>query len=373
MKLQSLKFSSVEIPKMMESVDRNSFVKYGADNLYPNYLISLYNNSPINKAVIDTKTELITGSGIRCKSYPMAVVNFINDDNETIEEVFQKCALDFQLFGGFALNIIWTRDREQIAEIYHLDFSRVRCGKMDEDDHVDQYHYSHDWSNVKKYPIQSFDRFNQKSSDPSQILYYKSYSPNTNYYPIPSYSGCINAISIEAQIFQFHKSNLENNLNPGLWVNMNNGIPDDEEQMVIMRSLEEQYGGATNSGRPIISFNESKEQAPEIVQIPRSDNDSYYSVLIDNIQKSILSGHRVSSPELFGIMQAGKLGSGKEIVEHSEYFRLNVIVPIQNEMLKTFNKVMSIKFQQPIRLEITQLSLAEYLIKEEIKQENNEQ
>lgn len=372
MKLRNLKFSSIEIPKFSESIDRNEWVKYGADNLYPNFLLELYKNSPIHHAVVDSKTEMITGDKMLSKSEPMAVINQVNDDGESIQDVFAKAALDFILFGGFSLNIIWTRDRENIAEIYHVDFSRIRCSKMNDDDIVENYYYSHDWTNIRKYPIQKFDRFNQKKGDYSQIFYYKSYSPNLNYYPLVSYSGCINAISIEKQIFEFHKNNLENGLMPGLWLNMNNGIPDDEEQDVIVRSLEEQYSGATNAGRPIISFNESKELAPEIVQIPKGDNDSYYNILIDSVQKAILSGHRVSSPELFGVMQAGKLGSGKEIVEHAEFFRLTVIQPIQNELLKQFNRLMSLKYGKPIQLEIKQLSLGDYIITQEQKSEENE-
>jgi hypothetical protein len=75
------------------------------------------------------------------------------------------------------------------------------------------------------------------------------------------------------------------------------------------------------------------------------------------ITRSILSAHRVSSAELFGIATAGKLGSSNEIVEHSEYFRKMVIQPFQNCMLPIFNKLVSIKFEKPTTFEIKPLSL----------------
>ena len=122
-------------------------------------------------------------------------------------------------------------------------------------------------------------------------------------------------------------------------------------------NIREQYGGTDNAGQAIISFNESKEQSPDIVQIPRNDNDNYYQSLNDDITRSILSSHRVSSAELFGIATAGKLGTSKEIVEHSEYFRKMVIQPYQNELFPTFNKLMSLKTGKPTTFEVKPLSL----------------
>ena len=125
----------------------------------------------------------------------------------------------------------------------------------------------------------------------------------------------------------------------------------------MVRALESQYGGTDNAGQAIISFNESKEQSPEIIQIPRNDSDSYYQTLNDDITRTILSAHRVSSAELFGIATAGKLGGGDEITQHSEYFRKMVIMPYQNEILPVFDKLVSLKFGVPTTFEVKPLSL----------------
>jgi hypothetical protein len=125
----------------------------------------------------------------------------------------------------------------------------------------------------------------------------------------------------------------------------------------MTRALEEQYGGSDNAGQAVISFNENPETAPTITQIPRNDNDSYYKDLDDAITRSILSSHRVSSAELFGIATAGKLGGSDEIVQHSEYFRKMVIQPYQNDLIPVFNKLVGLKFQKPTTFEIKPLSL----------------
>jgi hypothetical protein len=347
------------LPRFSELFQRVPWVYYGENNLMPQYLITRYNNSAIHKAIVTSKVNQIMGDGIVSLNNPMATINLINK-KENVEEVMKKCALDLVLFGGYSLNIIWSRDRETIAEIYHLDFSRVRVGKINpETDEIEKYYYSADWSNIKKFPVEEYDTFNQEDGDPSQVLYYKQYQPSNSYYPNPDYSGALAAIEIDVNIKEFHSNNLKNGMLPSLFISMNNGIPADEEQRIITRALEEQYSSVNNAGRPIISFNESKELAPEITQIAPSSNDGYYQAIYDDIIRTILSGHRISSGELFGISTSGKLGTRNEIVDHSEYIRKMVIMPYQHELLPMFNKLVSLKTQTPTTFEIKPLSIYE--------------
>jgi len=345
------------LPIFSEVLNRLDYVLYGEGNLMPQYLISRYNNSAIHKAIIISKKEQILGDGMVSLNNPMATVNFINE-SENVKDVFEKCALDLVLFGGFALNVIWSRDRKSIAEIYHIDFSRIRSGKINpETDKIERYYYSADWSNIKKFPPTEYDSFSQEDGRPSQIYYYKQYSPSQSYYPHPDYSGGLASIEIDVNIKEFHANNLKNGMMPSLWINMNNGLPGPEEQRLITRALESQFSSVNNAGRPIISFNESKELSPEITQIQTSANDGYYQAIYDDIIRSILSAHRISSGELFGISTANKLGSKDEITTHIEYVRKTVIMPYQKQLLGVFDKLVSLKFQVPTSFEIKPMSI----------------
>jgi hypothetical protein len=347
------------LPIFSEVLNRLDYVLYGESNLMPQFLISRYNNCAIHKAIIISKKEQVCGDGIVSMNNPMATVNFINP-SERVMDVFEKAALDLILFGGFALNVIWSRDRKSIAEIYHIDFSRIRSGKIDpETDKVEKYYYSPDWANTKKFPPKEYACFDQQKNDPNQIYYYKQYSPSQSYYPHPDYSGGLASIEIDVNIKEFHANNLKNGMLPSLWINMNNGIPGDEEQRLVTRALESQFTSVNNAGRPIISFNESKELSPEITQIATSGNDQYYQTIYDDIVRSILSAHRISSGELFGISTANKLGSKDEITTHIEFVRKTVIMPYQKQLLGVFDKLCSIKFQQPTTFEIKPLSIYE--------------
>jgi hypothetical protein len=347
------------LPRFSELFQRVPWVYYGENNLMPQYLITRYNNSAIHKSIVTSKVNQIMGDGVVSLNNPMATINLINK-KENVSEVMKKCALDLVLFGGYALNVIWSRDRETIAEIYHLDFSRVRVGKINpETDEIEKYYYSADWSNIKKFAVEEYDTFNQEDGEPSQVVYYKQYQPSNSYYPNPDYSGALAAIEIDVNIKEFHSNNLKNGMLPSLWIDFVNGIPDEENQRIMTRALEEQYSSVNNAGRPIISFNESPELSPRITQIPSSSNDGYYQAIYDDIIRTILSGHRISSGELFGISTSGKLGTRNEIVDHSEYIRKMVIMPYQHELLPTFNKLVSLKTQTPTTFEIKPLSIYE--------------
>jgi hypothetical protein len=354
--LSRTNFDRATVPVFSEVLQRYPWVYYGDNNLLPQYFIELYDNCAIHKAVVTSKVNQIMGDGIVSLNNPMATVNLINP-SETVSDVMRKCALDFMLFGGFSLQIIKTRDGKGIAEIYHLDFSRVRSGKLNEEDKIESYYYSAHWKDTRKYAPEEYPAFNMDAKGDTQIYYYKTYIPSMSYYPVPDWSAGQRSIEIDIETKNFHMNNLRSGMVPSLFINMNGGIPGEEEQRILTRALEQQYAGTDNAGQAIISFNESKETAPEIIQIPRNDNDSYYSTLSDDITRSILSAHRVSSAELFGIATAGKLGGSNEITEHSEYFRKMVIQPFQNCMLPVFNKLVSIKFEKPTTFEVKPLSL----------------
>ena len=355
--IKKIEFAKATLPVFAEVIQRVPFVFYGLDNMLPNYFIQLFDNCAIHKAVIMSKVNQIMGDGVVSLNNPMATINLVNE-SETVEEVMRKCALDMMIFGGFALNVIWAKDRKSIAEIYHIDFSRIRSGKLDkETDRVDCYYYSPDWTQIRKHPPEEIKRFSQTEKEPSQLYYYKAYVPNMTYYPIPDWSAGQRAIEINIESLNYHMNNLRAGMSPSLWINYTNGVPGENEQREIVRALEAQYSGSDNAGQAIISFNESKEQSPEIIQIKKNDSDGYYQTLNDDITRTILSSHRVSSAELFGIATAGKLGSADEVVNHSEYFRKMVIQPYQNQMLPVFNKLVSLKFEKQTTFDIKPLSL----------------
>ena len=355
------RFATVQLPMVVEKIGKE-WVLWGADNLYPQFLIELMNKSSMNRRCILAKTDATVGKGLTTgdpsKDYILKKAN----PYESWDEVLEKVALDYVMFGGYALNVIWSRDGETIAEIYHLDFSKVRSGKLGEDDQVEEYYYCFDWKQTRKYDVQKYPAYSPKkageaaeegSEGLSQVLYVKNYAPNQIFYPLPEYVGALNDIQLDIEVAAFHVSNLSNGLTPSLWIHFPTGDPGPEGRYKLWEEISDSYSGAENGGRFFLTFSDTPESKPEITPLSLS-NDGYYLSLEERVSSRILSGHGISSPLLLGL-RVGSSGLGSnadEITMAWQHFQFTVIRPLQKTLLKTFNNLIYHKGYQDVTLSI---------------------
>jgi len=327
-----------------------SWVNFGALNDYPNELITpLFNGSAMNKTCILSKHLYTCGEGLITKNPEMEyLLKRANSHKEGWNEVFSRAALDYIIYGGYALNVIWSEDGTKITDIYNMDFNDIRSGQIDKDsDRVEWYYYSADWTKYKKdlyrpKAVKSFDP-NQADLYPNQILYFFPPQPGSKLYPVPSYSGALTAIQVDISIDSFHYYNLQNGLNPSLFVQMNNGIPSPEERQDIYEDLASTFSGVEGAGKFFLSFANDKEHSTEVTTI-ESANDEYYIALSQRIAQQILSAHQITNPLLLGIKDIGGSGLSNnkdELMTSAMLFTSTTIVPIQKTLLKEFNKLMS--------------------------------
>jgi allantoicase len=82
------------------------------------------------------------------------------------------------------------------------------------------------------------------------------------------------------EIAQFHLSNIKSGMFPSMAINMANGIPTREERRTIERQINAKFGGSGNAGKILLTFNDGKDTAPEIVPINANDNSEELSILI---------------------------------------------------------------------------------------------
>jgi hypothetical protein len=321
------------------------WMSYGVDNAYPQYITELYTKSAINRTALISKSIGVVGQGLRTKDPSLEyVLNRINDE-ESWNEVFEKAATDYEIYSGIALNIVWNSTGDKIHSIYHIPFPDVRSGDIDPTtDKTEIYYYSSNWAKFRRNTPISYQSFDPTKAleFPSQILYYFDYSPGSRYYPVPSYSGSCSDIQIDIETSTFHLSNLANGLNPSLWINFNDGIPDPEAQQDLYQNIGSAFSGVENTGKFFATFSRSKDSAPEVTPI-QSVNDEYYITLETRVTTRILTGHRITSPLLLGLYHEGGsgLGSNKdEIVVAYNHFQATVLNPDIKALLKPFDKLM---------------------------------
>jgi hypothetical protein len=141
---------------------------------------------------------------------------------------------------------------------------------------------------------------------------------------------------------------------PSMAVSFKNGTPNEEEMTMIQRQLEAKYTSTNNAGKFFLFFSENAESAPDITAIPNNASDAWYANMAPQIEQTVLSAFRITSPQILGIKTAGQLGGREELLDAYQLFLQTVIIPIQESMLKTFEKLIFLRDKQTINLQIEQ-------------------
>ena len=378
-------------PKIAEARGKD-WIEYGTEdwkNLYPQFLIDLYYSSSITAAIVNSTSEMIAAENLiiedeedRDLEARTKLQHFMDraNGNESLHEVLKKVSFDFKLQGAFALNVVWSKDRAQIAEVYHVDVSKIRCARPDEFGKTKGYYISADWSNTrqnKPYYVPAFNVNDRTSAN--QIMYSGLYSPNMNSYFTPDWVSCANWSLIDGRISEYHLNNISNGFAGSFLISFANGIPSQEERFQIEQSLTDKFCSETNSGKFVLTFSDDKTRTPEIQAISPSDLDKQYLALQELLTQNILSGHRVTSPMLMGIKSDTGLGNNADELNSAGNFYLNTVVkPFQDQIVKQLRKIfkvnnmdMPVNFVQlkPITLEFTSEDLKAVMTEAEIRSE----
>ena len=326
------KFEALDLPNIKE-VRGKEYVYYGDKNLFPQQLIQLYDGSAMHHTAVQAIKDGIIGDGIE-----LVGDEYINSNGETVNDVFEKIALDYSIFQGYALNLVWNKEGTRIAEIYHIPFANVRSGKQDENDEVTEYFYSSDWSNVRKNkPVayRAYDATDNKKDNASQIYYCYNYTPGNDVYPLPAYVGALNDIELDGRVSRFHNANISNGLAPSMFVQFRNGVPTPEERRDIYREIEETFSGEDNAGRFFLAFSEPGKEL-QVTPIENA-NDDYYITLEERISSRILTAHRITSPLLLGIKDSSGFSSNADEIKVAYmHFESTVVEPKRKKILSTY-------------------------------------
>jgi len=356
-----LKFDDSKIPDFKE-VRGKPYVYFGEDNDYPNYLIKLFNKSAKHNAIINGKVTYIFGEGFYCKVDDPIADRFIfkvNSANESLNDIAKKCAIDIEIFGGFYLNIIPNRIGE-IAEIYHLDFNRVRANEDSS-----QFFYKNDWTTNRDKP-KEYPAFNEKKMDKASIFQFKEYRPGLRTYPLPNYIGAMNYVESDMEVSKHTLTNAKTGFSATKLINFFNGEPAPEMQRDIQKRLEKKFTGADGS-KIIVSFNNDPAKAPTVVDLGSSDLTKEDFQKVDAlITANLMAGHQITSPVLFGISEPGKLGSRNELKMAYDIFNNTYASAKQRTLEKVFNYIAKLKgihnelfirSVDPVGIEFTDASL----------------
>ena len=336
--LTSMNFSLFDsaakvVPTFVEKENSNKpYLNYGVDNRFPNYLWELYLRSAILQSIINGTADYAGGNGIVYSEAPeiQRLKEEANKDGETLEDIIKKAIVDYLIFGGFSLQVIYNK-LEQVNEIYWLDFRNVRLNKDG-----DKVYYSDDWIKHANDYI-TYDIFNPEKKKGTSVFYFKGHI-SRGVYPIPRYNGALSAVETSTEISKFHLNSILNNFSGNFIINFNNGQPSTDVQEEIERKVKDKFTGADNAGKFMLAFNDSKDNGVTVERIQDDNFDKKYENLRTDTYKEIFVAFR-AIPQLFGYSLEGTAFNKQEFTEAYLLYNQTTVMPIQKDIVRTFNKI----------------------------------
>ncbi len=386
----NVNFETQTAPVIQEAMGKD-FIEYGTENyrnLYPQFLIDLFYNSSTHAAIVNATADMIAGESLTVEENDnldayVKLKRFLaqaNSKGESLHSVVKKIAFDFKLQGAYALNVVWSKDRTEISDIYHIPVERIRMGKPDALGRVTEYYVSSDWSNTRKNKPQVVPAFNiNDRTNPNAIIYDGMYSPNMQLYKVPDYVAACNWCLIDQKVAEFHLANIENGFAGSYFISFANGVPTAEERRQVENSIKKKFTGSGNAGKFVLTFSDDKNRTPDITPISVADADKQYLALQELLVQNILTGHRVTSPMLMGIKNSTGLGNNAEELNSAfEVFLNSVIKPFQNNILSCLGKILEVNGinlpieivqNKPITTRFTIEDMKSVMTEDEIRQE----
>ena len=376
MEIQSFSFGKNFTKPEVFTEKSLDYVKLGKDNKLPTELLNYYTNSSMNRAIIQKKTQMFKGKEISFesskKSVDIKTENFINSVNpqEDLTQILEKIGLDLFIHGQSYLQIIWSKNGKNIVEIYHMAAHQMRSGKANDKGFIEEYYYNPSTEKYKQFNASTqtrdlieFPAFNTKKyKNKAQILHIKKEEPTNQYYAYPDYISTLTDLDSDVEISNFHNSSIYNGFSPGLMVILNNIEQTPEEKVAFMDDINSNYKGSDNSNRVIVFHNDGGE-VPTFEQLDVSDMDKRFDTLSKSLTERIVSGHQIPRV-LASIAQPGSLGNSKEILQATQIFITQYIIPHQNLVLNILNKIMKINKLNEIEIINPNINIALYSLSE---------
>ena len=318
-------------------------VEWGTRNAYPDYLLDLYNNVPTLRSIINGNIDYVAGDDVIIMPLQEEFTNQeMNRRGDTIREQVKDIAKDFEIYGGFALQVIRNLAGE-VAEVYYIDMRYLRTNKEG-----DVFYYSEKWGKSSRTDMVVYPAFlpkleweklsdEERNRHASSILFVKNV--HTQVYPAPLYAASVKACEIERLIDEFHLADINNHFVSSAIINFNNGDPGQEIKSEIERGFNEKFCGASNGGRVAFSWNPNKESATDIVEFKMEDFGERYKALSLHSRTQIFTSFR-AIPLLFGLTSEANTGFSTEEFEQSfKLYNRTQIQPVQRLICDAYDKI----------------------------------
>ena len=332
-----------DAPVVMED-NSNDWVGWGENNDYFTKLIDRYIGSATNNRCISGISAQIYGRGLDATDSKEKPLEFAKMKLILKDKDVQRLVNDYKLLAQGVLKVRYNSTKTSIISIKHFESETIRMGKADSMGVIKKVYYSPDWSKVhsssKPKVIPTFG--NGRKNQLEEMYIIKPYVSGYYYYAPPDYVASMQYAELEEEVSNYHNRNIKNGLQPSIIVNFNNGVPNKDTQRYLEEKIYEKWGGTSNAGKAIISFNDSKDEETTIDPVHLPDAHAQYQFISDECRDKIMLGHGITSPILFGIKDNTGFGNNAEELRTASLIMDNIVIRhFQDQLIAALDEILA--------------------------------
>jgi len=339
--MDNLKIFNLAEHKRPEIIEdkRKDWVTWGDENSYFSYLMDRYKNSATNNSIINSIVRLMYGKGLSAKDAQRKPNEYASLMSIFGKKDVKQLCLDLKLFGKCAIQVHYSKDKKLVKKAYHIPVNLLAPEKCNEDGDVEAYYFSDNWEDVRNYEPKRIPAFGT-SNESVEVLYIQPYSAGMKYFAHVDYQGGVDYTLLEEEISDYLINEVQNGFSGTKVINVNNGVPTEEQQSFINAKIKQTLTGSKGQ-KVIVSFNDNKDTAITVDDIPLNDAPEHYQYLSEECMRKIMLSHSVTSPLIFGIATSTGFSSNADELQNSfNLFDNMVIKPFQEMLLDAFDSIL---------------------------------
>jgi hypothetical protein len=339
MNIDVINLAQYEAPQIIESKQKG-WVTFGENQSYFQFLIDRYRKSATNQSIINNVTRLMYGKGLgvidasRKPSEYAQVMALFNKD------CLRKLCFDLKTLGQCAIQVHYNDKHDKILKAFHIDMNLLAPEKCDDEGKINNWYYSNNWEDIKKFPPKKFANF-KSSKDKVEILVIKPYAIGMKYFSLPDYVAGTAYALLEEEVADYLIGEAQTRFSGTTVVNFNNGQPDIETQNLLQQQIKNKLTGSKGQ-RVIVGFNNNKETATTVESIALNDAPDLYSQMSLECERKIMVSHSITSGLLLGLGSANGFGSNADELKNAFVLFDNMVIrPLQQLLIDGLEQITS--------------------------------
>jgi len=339
MNIDVINLAQYEAPQIIESKQKG-YVTFGENNSYFQFLIDRYRKSATNQSIINNVTRLMYGKGLGVIDASRKPAEYAQVMALFNKDCLRKLCFDLKTLGQCAIQVHYNDKHDKILKAFHIEMNLLAPEKCDDEGKINNWYYSNNWEDVKKFPPKKYATF-KSSNDKVEILVIRPYAIGMKYFALPDYVAGTSYALLEEEVSDYLINEVQNGFSGTKVVNFNNGQPDIETQNLLQSQIKNKLTGSKGQ-RVIVGFNNNKETATTVDDIPLNDAPEHYQYLSTECERKIMVSHSITSGLLLGLGSANGFGSNADELKNAFVLFDNMVIrPLQQLLIDGLEQITS--------------------------------